>query len=74
MNKNKDNTHSHDWMIKDERRYRDEDRNEYMMDIYVCECGAGSMIKTPMDLFNKGLRLMKLELLPDELVPKERKK
>jgi hypothetical protein len=56
--------HAHNWCWKDTLPYRDEDRNEYIMDVYICECGAGASIKTPKHLFDQGLRITKLELIP----------
>lgn len=50
--------HEHDWMIKDDNvRYRDQDENEFVIDTYVCECGAGGSVKTPKAMFDKGLKV-----------------
>jgi len=49
----------HDWLIKDHNiKYRDIDEQEYVLDEYVCECGAGGFIKTPIEMFKKGLKSM----------------
>lgn len=46
--------------------WRDQDRNEYILDVYKCECGAGKFIKTHEELFKKGWSSMTLEEVVDE--------
>lgn len=36
--------HQHNYVLCREEKYRDEDRNEYILRIYKCECGAGIAI------------------------------
>lgn len=59
MPRSKRTRHAHDWLIVDyDRIYRDEDHNEFVIDTYKCECGAGSMVKTPKAFYDKGLKSM----------------
>lgn len=49
--------HSHDWLItKENIPFRDEDGGKFIIDFYVCECGAGGKIVTPKSLYDKGLK------------------
>ncbi len=51
--------HTHDWLVKDwNRRYRDEDGNEFVQDTYVCECGAGGYARTPLAMFERGEKVL----------------
>ena len=57
--------HSHNWMIEDHnRRWRDIDGKEFIMDTYVCECGAGGFVKTPKEMYDKGLKTLGITLEP----------
>jgi hypothetical protein len=42
---------NHDWLLRSRLPYRDEDKNKYILEIYVCECGAGHMEKTPLEAY-----------------------
>lgn len=53
--------HVHDWLIaKWDVPYRDERGNRFIIDFYVCECGAGSKIVTPKEQYDKGLKSMEV--------------
>lgn len=39
--------HTHDWIFKDRKPYRDEQRNDYMLEIYVCTCGTSRSERIP---------------------------
>jgi len=54
--------HAHEWMLKDgDRGFRDEYGHEFVMDTYVCECGAGHFVKTPREMFEKGEKVLSNE-------------
>lgn len=51
--------HFHDWLLKDgDRLYRDGNGAEFVIDTYVCECGAGGFIKTPKKLYDDGVKMI----------------
>lgn len=68
--KGKEVNHWHNWLIKaDNMRWRDIDRKEYIVDLYVCECGSGGIVKTPKEQYNKGLKTLGInELLEENLL------
>lgn len=57
-----DTEHSHEFVATVTVPYRDRDRSEYMVDFYDCVCGAGGMVKTPIDDFKKGYRSTELKI------------
>lgn len=42
--------HVHDWIYLTSRNYRDEDRKEYVIEFYKCECGAGRRMYVPVEV------------------------
>ena len=51
--------HTHNWLLKDSKvQYRDIDGKEFVIDYYVCECGAGGYVQTPKELFEKGFETL----------------
>jgi hypothetical protein len=42
---------NHDWLLRSRLPYRDEYKNKYILEIYVCECGAGHMEKKPLEAY-----------------------
>lgn len=58
--------HEHDWIEQDWiRPYRDRDGKQFIQDIYICDkCGAGGFVRTPLEMFNKGLRKSSIDLAP----------
>ena len=53
------NIHIHNWLIvRSDVRYRDEYANEFIIDFYRCECGAGGRVKTPKAEYDKGNKVL----------------
>lgn len=51
--------HQHDWVIvKSNVHFYDEHRNEFIIDFYRCECGAGGRVKTPKAEYDKGNKVL----------------
>lgn len=62
--------HEHDWLIVyADMRYRDEYSNEFVIDFYRCECGAGGRVVTPKTIFDQGMKTLGIseDSLIDEL-------
>lgn len=58
--------HNHNWIIQaNDIRYRDIDLTEWVMDVYVCECGAGKYLKTLKEIHDLGLKTVLTEELPE---------
>lgn len=54
--------HAHDWLIvRSDIRYRDQDGNEFIIDFYRCECGAGGKVTTPKAEYDKGNKKLGIE-------------
>lgn len=62
--------HSHDYCLVAEERYRDENNNESILQIYHCECGAGKAVPKYATLIST--EFMVRSLWPE--TPEERKK
>lgn len=59
LKEKKAKTHVHDWIIvKSNVRFRDENSNEFIIDFYRCECGAGGRVKTPKSEYEKGNKVL----------------
>jgi hypothetical protein len=41
--------HIHEWKFVYKNRWRDEERNEYTLKIYRCDCGVGRREYVPVD-------------------------
>ena len=55
--------HSHDWLLsKGDVSFRNEYGNKFIIDFYVCECGAGGKVVTPRSEFDKGNKKLGIEL------------
>lgn len=49
--------HTHDWLLsKWDVPYRNEYGNKFIIDFYICECGAGGKVVTPKQLHDKGYK------------------
>lgn len=59
--------YEHNWLLaKGDMLFRDEYGKRFIIDWYICECGAFGKVVTPKEEYDKGNKKLGIEELPNE--------